>query len=90
MIGGVTRLGGLPGLPGDPPRRVARSARQGNPVSRGDSLPCKRVKVGNPPSRDCVHSKKLKSETCMLLNFAHFPAVSWQKSPETATDIQGV
>ena len=32
----MTRLGGLPGLPG----RV-----KGNPLSRGDNLPCERVKV---------------------------------------------
>ena len=52
MIGGVTRLGGLPGLPG----RVTRLAgvafchvndsRWGNPPSRGRILPCKRLEVG--------------------------------------------
>ena len=36
--------------------RLARFARKGNPVSRGDNLPCKRLKVG----------KKLKSETRMF------------------------
>ena len=30
---------------GDPPRRVARSARPRNPLSRGQILPCKRFKV---------------------------------------------
>ena len=30
----------------DLPRQVARSAKQGNPVSLGDNLPCERVKVG--------------------------------------------
>ena len=34
MIGGVTRLGGLPGLPG------------GVSISQGDNFPYKRLKVG--------------------------------------------
>ena len=45
---------------------------------------------GNPPSRGRVHGKKLNSKTCMFQNFVHFLAVSRQKSPETATDTQGV
>ena len=51
--GGVTRLGGLPVLPG----RLTRSAR----------VTICRVNVsrwGNPPNRGRVHGKKLKSETC--------------------------
>ena len=44
----------------------------------------------NPPSQGRGYGKKLKSETCMFKNFVHFLAVSWQKSPETATDTQGV
>ena len=79
MIGGVTRLGGLPGLPG----RVTLAA--------GVTICHVNVsRWGNPPSRGCVHGKKLKSETCMFENFVHFLAVSWQKSPETAMDTQGV
>ena len=55
MIGGVTRLGGLPGLPG----RVARSA----------GVTICHVNVSrwvNPPNWGRVHGKKLKSETCMF------------------------
>ena len=55
MLGGVIRLGGLPGLPG----RVARSA----------AVTICHVNVSrwvNPPNRDRVHGKKLKSETCMF------------------------
>ena len=52
MIGGVTRLGGLHGLPG----RVTLSAICYVNVSRR----------GNPPSRGSVHGKKLKSEICMF------------------------
>ena len=52
MIGGVTRLGGLPGLPG----RVTLSA--------GVTICHVNVsRWGNPPSRGRVHGKKLKSET---------------------------
>ena len=55
MIGGVTRLGGLPGLPG----RVTLSA--------GVTICHVNVsRWGNPPSRGRVHGKKLKSETCVL------------------------
>ena len=55
MIGGVTRLGGLPGLLG----RVTLSA--------GVTICHVHVsRWGNPPSRGRVHSKKLKSETCVL------------------------
>ena len=55
MIGGVTRLGGLPGLPG----RVILSA--------GVTICCVNVsRWGNPPSRGRVHGKKLKSEMCVL------------------------
>ena len=79
MMGGVTRLGGLPGLPG----RVALSA--------GVTICHVNVsRWGNPPSRGRVHGKKLNSKTCMFQNFVHFLAVSRQKSPETATDTQGV
>ena len=55
MIGGVTRLGGLPGLPG----RVTLSA--------GVTICHVNVsRWGNPLSRGRVHGKKLKSETCVL------------------------
>ena len=43
--------------------RVARSARPGNPLSRGQILPCKRSRWGNPPSlgpiRDTSNSRKI-------------------------------
>ena len=79
MIGGVTRLGGLPG----PPGRVTLSA--------GATICHVNVsRWGNQSSRARVCGKKLKSETFMFQNFVHFLAVSWQKSPETATDTQGV
>ena len=55
MIGGVTRLGGLPSLPG----RITLSA----------GVTFCHVNVsgwGNPPSQARVHGKKLKSETCMF------------------------
>ena len=55
MIGGVTRLGGLPGLPG----RINLSA--------GVTICHVNVSMrGNPPSRGSFHGKKLKSETCVL------------------------
>ena len=55
MIGGVTRLGGLPGLPG----RVTLSA--------GVTICHVNVsRWGNPPSQGRVHGKKLKSETFMF------------------------
>ena len=79
MIGGVTRLGGLPDLPGT----VTRSA--GVTICYVNVL-----RWGSPPNRGRVHGKKLKSETCMFKNFVHFLAVSRQKSPEAATDTQGV
>ena len=79
MIGGVTRLGGLPCLPGRVTLSAGVTIRHVN-VSRW----------GNPPSRGRVNGKKLKSKTCVFYNFVHFLAVSWQKSPETATDTQGV
>ena len=78
MIGGVTRLGGLPGLPG----RVTLSA--GVAICHVNVL-----RWGNPPSRSRVPGKKLKSET-FVLKLCTFPSFSWQKSPETATDTQGV
>ena len=44
-------------------RRVARSARPGNPLSRDQILPCKRSRWGNPPSRgpirDTSNSRKI-------------------------------
>ena len=55
MIGGLTSLGRLPGLPS----RVTLSA----------GVTIYHVNVsrwGNPPSRGRVHGKKLKSETCMF------------------------
>ena len=65
MIGGVTHLGGLPGLPG----RVTLSA--------GVTICHVNVsRWGNPPSWGHVHGKKFKSETCMFKNFELFPAVS--------------
>ena len=55
MIGGVTRLGGLPGLPG----RVT--------LSGGVTICHVNVsRWGNPPGRGHVHGKKLKSETCVF------------------------
>ena len=61
MIGGVTRLGGLPGLPG----RVTLSA--------GVTICYVNVsRWGNPPSRGRVHGKKLKSETCIFLKLCTF------------------
>ena len=63
QVGEVTGLGGvtrqsiysliliwsrLPDRWGDPLRRVARSARPGSPLSRGQILPCKCFKVGWP------------------------------------------
>ena len=48
---------------GYPPRRVARSARPGNPLSRGQILPCKRWRWGNSPGRglirDTSNSRKI-------------------------------
>ena len=49
---------------GDLPRRVARSARPGNPLtSWGQILPYKRSRWGNPPSRgpirDTSNSRKI-------------------------------
>ena len=55
MIGGVTRLVGLPGLPGMVILSAGKTICHVN-VSRW----------GNPPSRGRVHGKKLKSETCMF------------------------
>ena len=55
MIGGVTHLGGLPGLPS----RVTLSA--------GVTICHVNVsRWGNPPSRGRFHGKKLKSETCLF------------------------
>ena len=52
MIGGVTRQD-----------RVARSARPGNLLTRGQILLCKRSRWGNPPSRgpirDTSNSRKI-------------------------------
>ena len=79
MTGGVTPLGGFPGLPGRVTQSAGVTICQVN-VSRWD----------NPPTRGCVHGKKLESETCMFWNFVYFLAVSRQKSPETATDTQEV
>ena len=55
MIGGVTRLGGLPDLPSRVTLSVSVTIYHVN-VSRW----------GNPPSRGRVHGKKLKSETCLF------------------------
>ena len=55
MIGGVTHLGGFPGLPGRVTLSAGVTIRHVN-VSRW----------GNPPSRGRVQGKKLKSETCMF------------------------
>ena len=79
MIGGVTRQGRLPRLLGKVTLSAGVTICHVN-VSRW----------GNPPSWGRVHGKKLKSETCMFLNFVHFLGVSRQKTPETATDTQGV
>ena len=79
MIGGVTHQGRLPGLLGKVTLSAGVTICHVN-VSRW----------GNPPSWGRVHGKKLKSETYMFLNFVHFLGVSRQKTPETATDTQGV
>ena len=55
MIGKVTHLGGLPGLPGRVTLSVGVTIFHVN-VSRW----------GNPPNRGRVHGKKLKSETCVF------------------------
>ena len=70
QVGEVTRLDGVTCLSiwsliliwsrlhdrwGDPPGRVAQSARPGNPLSRGQILPCKRSRWGNPPSQGPIH-----------------------------------
>ena len=44
---------------GDPPRRVARSARPGNPLSRGQILPRKRSRWSNPPSRGPIRNRSI-------------------------------
>ena len=44
---------------GERPRRVARSARPGNPLSRGQILPCKRSRWGNPPSRGPIRDTSI-------------------------------
>ena len=62
MIGGVTRLGGLPGLPG----RVTLSA--GVTICHVNVL-----RWGNPPSRSRVPGKKLKSEM-FVLQLCTFPS----------------
>ena len=62
MIGGVTRLGGLPGLPG----RVTLST--GVTICHVNVL-----RWGNPPSRSRVPGKKLKSET-FVLKLRTFPS----------------
>ena len=54
MTGGVTRLGGFPGLPG----RVTGSA--------GVTIYHVNVSRWGNPRWGRVHSKKLKSETCMF------------------------
>ena len=55
MIGGVTRLGGLPGLPG----RVTLSA--------GVTICHVNVsRWGNLPSQGRIPGKKLKSKTCIF------------------------
>ena len=76
MIGEVTRLGGLPGLLG----RVTLSA--------GVTICHVNVsRWGDPPDRSW---QKAQKRNMYVLNFVHFLAVSWQKSPETATDTQRV
>ena len=52
-ISGVTRLGGLP--------------RLGYPFSRGRILPCKRLKVGNPPSWGRVSTDNTSGPLGLLL-----------------------
>ena len=75
MIGGVTRLGGFPGLPG----RVTLSA--------GVTICHVNVsRWGNPPSRGRVHEKKLKSETCVL-KLCTFPS---RLMAEITRNTQGV
>ena len=79
MIGGVTHLGGLPGLLGRVTLSAGVTVRHVN-VSRW----------GNPPNRGRFHGKSSKAKHVCYKTFEHFRAVSWQKSPETATDTQGV
>ena len=78
MIGGVTRLGGLPGLPG------------GVTLSAGVTI-C-HVNVPRWGTRLAGVAFMAKSSKAKHLYFknVHFLAVSWQKSPETASDTQGV
>ena len=74
----MTHLGGFPGLPG----RVTRSAE----------VTIYHVNVsrwGNPRWVAFI-AKSSKAKQACFKNFGHFLAVSWQKSPETAKDTQGV
>ena len=57
MIGGLTRLGGLPGLPG----RVTLSA--GVTICHVNFS-----RWGNPPRPGRIHGKKLKSEVDVLFS----------------------
>ena len=70
-LGGVTRLSiwsliliwsRLHDRWGDPPRRVTRSTRPGYPLSRGQILPCKRSRYGNPPSRGLIRDTSNSSK----------------------------
>ena len=45
------------------PRRVARSARLGNALNRGQILPCKRSRWGNLPSRGLIRET---SNSCKI------------------------
>ena len=68
MIGGVTRLSGLPGLPGGVTRLSGLPGLPGG-VSLSAGVTVCHVNVsrwGNPPSRGRAHGKKLKGETCMF------------------------
>ena len=75
QVGEVTRLGGVTRLSiwsliliwsrlhdwwGDPPRRVARISRRGNPLTRDQILPCKRSRWGNPPTRGLIRDITFK------------------------------
>ena len=69
MIGGVTRLGGLPGLPG----RVTLSA--GVTICHVNVL-----RWGNPPSRSRVPGKKLSHASHVQLASHSFVALTRELS----------
>ena len=81
MIGGVTHLGGLPGLLGRVTLLAGVTVRHVNLTSQGGVT---------RPTGVAFMAKSSKAKHVCYKTFEHFRAVSWQKSPETATDTQGV